>query len=98
MHDKEKKKNKTVNYDRIPVGGREHHKRFYIKGTKLKGRQLLQRERTIHLPLIYLADAEGGVEYQKALCKVYMFVISSSILYIYSYFFTFIPKTSKSMQ
>ena len=60
----------------------------YIKGTKLKGRQLLQRERTIHLPLIYLVDAEGGVEYQKALCKVYMFVISSSILYIYTVTFS----------
>ena len=37
----------------------------YIKGTTLKGRQL----RTMHLPLIYLVDAEGGVEYQKALCN-----------------------------
>ena len=97
MHDKEKKLIKLEIMIESQLEG-ENITNDYIKGTKLKGRQLLQRERTIHLPLIYLVYAEEGVEYQKALCKVYMFVISSSILYIYSYFFTFIPKTSKSMQ
>lgn len=97
MHDKEKKLIKLEIMIESQLEG-ENITNDYIKGTKLKGRQLLQRERTMHLPLIYLVDAEGGVEYQKALCKVYMFVISSSILFIYSYFFTFIPKTSKSMQ
>lgn len=96
MHDKEKKLIKLEIMIESELE-RENITNDYIKGTKLKGRQLLQRERTMHLPLIYLVDAEGDVEYQKALCSVHvcnLFII----LYIYSYFFTFIPKTSKSMQ
>ena len=36
----------------------------------------------MHLPLIYLVDAEGDVEYQKALCSVHVCNLFIYPLYI----------------